>query len=303
MAESEEYWFIIPVLGIGIALWLVFTLRYLFWVPNLDEKHVLVTGGSSGIGKCVAIAAARFGAHVSIIGSDSVKLFAVRKEIMKARKNDTQLVTCTVADVGHLRELEPAMETIVGAVNEVDMLVTCAGFAVCGTFEQVPYFDVNHMIQTNLIGTLNAVRLVVPSMKRRQSGNIVLVGSQVSLMGLYGYSGYACSKFGVRGLGESLQMEVKPYDVQVTLCLPPDTGTPGFETENKSDPDKTKKICSADVLEDPETVAIALIKDALVCLTFLQTPLLSRLGLPVILHSYSFATLRAWNNVSYWSYS
>lgn len=261
---------IITILVMGLAIWLVLKLRQRrAWVPNLDGKHVLITGGSSGIGKSVALAAARFGADVSIVSRDSMKLFEAGQEIMEVRKNDNQLVTCMVGDVSDSIKLERALIVIMDKVEkEIDILVTCAGFAICGTFEEVPTKDVNNMIQTNLIGTMNALRLVIPMMKARKSGNIVLVGSQASLIGLYGYSAYACTKFAIRGLAESLQMEMKPFNIQVTLCLPPDTDTPGFEAENDSKPEITKKISSAGGLVDPDTVANTLLKDTLVCLTY-----------------------------------
>lgn len=261
---DQKSWFVI-IAFVGILIWLGFKLRYHLWLPNLDGKHVLITGGSSGLGKCVALEAARLGAHVSIIGRNSVKLFDARTDIMRAKKNPDQLVTYSVADVGDLSGLEDAIEIIVGAVKEIDILITCAAFALCGKIEEVPYFAINSMIQTNLIGTINCIKLVVPAMKRRRSGNIILMGSQISLMGLYGYSAYASTKFAIRGVAESLQMEVEPYNVQVTLCLPSDFDTPGFEPEIECKSDVANMLSTLEAVPDPEAVAAAMFKDTMVC--------------------------------------
>lgn len=84
------------------------------------------------------------------------------------------------------------------------------------------------------------------------------------MTGIFGFSGYCCTKFALRGLAESIAMELNPYDVSVTLSLPPDTDTPGFAVEELTKPLETKLISAAGSLVKPEAVAAALINDALV---------------------------------------
>ena len=74
-------------------------------------------------------------------------------------------------------------------------------------------------------------------------------------MGLFGYTAYAASKFAIRGFAEALEMELKPYNITVTVSFPPDTDTPGFKEEEKGKPKETKLISAAAGLFKPDVVA------------------------------------------------
>ena len=69
-------------------------------------------------------------------------------------------------------------------------------------------------------------------MKKRQFGRICFVSSQAGQLGIFGFTAYSGSKFAIKGLCEALQMEVKPYNISITIAYPPDTDTPGFKEEN-----------------------------------------------------------------------
>lgn len=108
------------------------------------------------------------------------------------------------------------------------------------------------MIRINYTGSVYCTKAVVDSMKERKSGRIVFVSSQAGQIGVFGYSAYSSTKFALRGLAEwyqllkkfnflnnkpnnyifSLQMELKPFNIFITLSYPPDTNTPGLESEN-----------------------------------------------------------------------
>lgn len=87
-------------------------------------------------------------------------------------------------------------------------------------------------MRVNYIGGVYCTRAVVKSMKERKFGRILFVSSQAGQIGIFGYSGYSASKFALRGFVEALQMELKPFNIFVTLSFPPDTDTPGFKEEN-----------------------------------------------------------------------
>lgn len=82
--------------------------------------------------------------------------------------------------------------------------------------------------------------------------------------GIFGYSAYCSTKFALRGLAESIAMELRPYNISVTLALPPDTDTPGFAVEELSKPLETRLISQTSGLVRPEVVADKLFRDALV---------------------------------------
>lgn len=83
----------------------------------------------------------------------------------------------------------------------------------------------------NLLGSIYATKVVLPSMVKRRSGAIVFISSQAGQLGLYGYTAYSATKYALRGLAETLQMETRPYNVQVSISFPPDTDTPQLQAE------------------------------------------------------------------------
>ncbi|XP_053975699.1 3-ketodihydrosphingosine reductase-like [Hylaeus volcanicus] len=256
------------ILLIVALLIIVLLARHYFWrgrLRSVNNKHVVVTGGSSGIGKCVAIAAARYGAHVTIIARDVLKLEAARHEIVHACKNkDIQKVEYLSLDIGKNYEaVEEALSDLERTMGPIYMLVNCAGTAICGKIEDTTVADLKKMIDINFMGSYYCTKAVVQRMKASQEGIIVLTSSQAALLGIYGYSAYCSTKFALRGLAESISMELAPYNISVTLSLPPDTDTPGFAIEELSKPLETKLISESGDLVSPEVVANKLFKDAL----------------------------------------
>lgn len=231
---------------------------------SLKLKHVVITGGSQGIGLAAGIIAAKKGAHVTILARNKTNLLSAKDEIKKhCMDSDKQTVNDIPVDVTKFNELEDTIKKI-DENRPIDMLINCAGMAVCGKIEDIPEWDVQNQVNLNLLGTYFATKAVVPLMKSRKGGIILLVGSQASLTGIYGFGIYSATKFALRGLAEALYQEVLTYNVSVTLSLPPDTDTPGFERENQNKPKETKIISEAGGLFQPELVAKKMIDDALV---------------------------------------
>ncbi|XP_030746188.1 3-ketodihydrosphingosine reductase [Sitophilus oryzae] len=230
---------------------------------SLWNKHVAITGGSSGIGKAFAILAAKEGAHVTLLARNVDRLEEARNEIKQNTVTQDQIISKVPVDVSCPEAVENNLLEIEETIGPVYMLVNCAGFAVCGKLEDLSERDIKALVDVNLMGTIYAIRAVLPKFKKRREGIIVMTSSAVGLMGMFGYSVYSACKFALRGLAESLVMELKPYNVTVTLALPPDTDTPGFENENKSKPKETKLMSESGGLYKPEVVAKQLLEDAL----------------------------------------
>lgn len=252
-----------------VLLLIAITIKHYFWrtrVRDVLNKHIVVTGGSSGIGKCLAITAAKHGAHVTIIARDFLKLETAKNEIMQYRLNkDVQKVEYLSLDVSENYEnVEKALSDLERTMGPIYMLVNCAGTAICGKIEDTSVADLKKMIDVNFLGTYYCIKAVVQRMKTAKDGIIILTSSQAALLGIFGYSAYCSTKFALRGLAESVAMELKPYGISVTLSLPPDTDTPGFAIEELSKPLETKLISQTCTLVSPEVVADKLFQDALV---------------------------------------
>ncbi|KAF6088186.1 3-ketodihydrosphingosine reductase [Phyllostomus discolor] len=143
------------------------------------------------------------------------------------------------------------------------MLVNCAGMSLSGKFEDLEVGTFEKLMSVNYLGSVYASRAVITTMKERRVGRIVFLSSQAGQVGLFGFTAYSPSKFAIRGLAEALQMEVKPYNVYVTVAYPPDTDTPGFAEENKTKPLETRLISETTSICSPEQVAKQIVKDAI----------------------------------------
>lgn len=209
---------------------------------NFNNSHAIITGGSSGIGKATAKLLASKGANISIIARTESILAEAKTEIEAASVNSNQQVVTIAADVSHREDIEAAIQKAIAQNGPVDYLITSAGIAQPGYFQDQAIEIFEQTMAINYFGTLYAIRAVVPQMLERKKGHIVLVSSGAGLIGIYGYTTYSPTKFALRGLAESLRGEMKVYGVNVSIVYPPDTDTPQLVAENKTKPEETKRI-------------------------------------------------------------
>ncbi|VCW68617.1 unnamed protein product, partial [Gulo gulo] len=229
-----------------------------------SPRRTEVTGGSSGIGKCIAIECYKQGAFITLVARNEDKLLQAKKEIEKHSINDKQVVLCISVDVSQdYSQVENVIKQAQEKLGPVDMLVNCAGMSLSGKFEDLALCSLQRLMSVNYLGSVYPSRAVITTMKERRVGRIVFVSSQAGQLGLFGFTAYSSSKFAIRGLAEALQMEVKPYNVYVTVAYPPDTDTPGFAEENKTKPLETRLISETVSVCKPEQVAKQIVKDAI----------------------------------------
>jgi len=232
---------------------------------SLKGKHVIVTGGSSGIGKYLAIEAIKKGANVSIFARNSTLMEEARAEILKfAVSQNDQKVSCYSVDVGGAYEdIEHAVQQAEDEMGPTFLLMNCAGYAKAARFEEMPIEDIKRLMAVNYYGSAQVSHAVVSGMKGRREGGILFTSSQGGLCGVFGFAAYSASKFALRGLAESLAMELKPYNIGITMGFPPDTDTPGFAKENVDKPQETLLISESAGLQSPESVANCLMNSTL----------------------------------------
>lgn len=178
-------------LTIGLTVIAIYA-AYILWnretvvYKNLWNRHVVVTGGSSGIGKAAACEAARMGAHVTIIGRDINKLQKAAKEILsKCPDQDNQIIQYAVLDVTSEYDIiHECFSQLEEKVGPIFMLVNCAGACICGLFELMKVEDIKAMINLNYYGTAFPTHWVLPKMRQRNEGTIVFVASEAALIGM-----------------------------------------------------------------------------------------------------------------------
>ncbi|WP_133135785.1 SDR family oxidoreductase [Legionella rowbothamii] len=205
------------------------------------NKHAIITGGSSGIGKALAIKLAHQGYSLSIIARDERKLCQAKQEIIAHCSNAPPILTFS-ADVSKEAEIHHAIEEAVSTQGYPDLLITSAGVAHCDYFNNLSSELFEKNISINYLGSLYAIKAVFPYMKKQKSGHIVLISSGAGLIGIWGYSAYGPSKFAIRGLAEALRPEFKKYGINVSIVYPPDTNTPQLIQEEKTKPIETQRI-------------------------------------------------------------
>ena len=207
-------------------------------MPKLQGAHVLITGGSSGIGLATAHLAVERGARVSLIARRA----DVLDEAAAALRAAGGKVSVAATDVADAAQVDLAIATLTGAHGPVDIAICSAGQARPGYFEELDPDLFRQMMDVNYFGTVNVVRAVVPAMIERRGGSIVGVSSAAGLVGVFGYTAYAPTKFAVRGFLESLRGELLPHGIHVGCSFPPDTDTPQLADENRYKPRETKAI-------------------------------------------------------------
>jgi len=221
-------------------------------MTRLAGAHVLITGGSQGIGLATARAAAHAGASVSIIARDSARLAEASAGIPGARWRG--------ADVRDAAALARAIGELEAEAGPVDILICCAGTALPGRFLDVHFDEFRAQMDLNYLGTVAALRCVLPGMVERGHGHVVVTSSTAGLLGVVGYTGYGPTKWAVRGLAETLRYEVSPRGVHVAVLYPPDTDTPGFAAENTRKPPETVAVSGAIKPVAAEVVAKQLLR-------------------------------------------
>jgi len=232
---------------------------------SLKGKHVVITGGSSGIGMEVAVEVAKRGADISLLARSPQKL-SEAAEYIKSKVPGTRckIIEISVDLSSGYENVERGVAEAVSKLGPVYMLVNCAGFAVCRQLENLSLDDEQRLMNLNYFGSVWATRAALPSMKSRGGGGVIVyVGSQASLIGLYGMTGYCGSKFAIRGFAEAIAMEVAPFNIKVTVNCPPDTETPGLEAEMAGKPEETVLISQFGGLFKPQAIAKQLVLDAL----------------------------------------
>ncbi len=221
---------------------------------SLRDQHVVITGGSTGIGLALARQAAAAGARVSLIARDERKLAAARSTLQAAVPGSAPAATAS-ADVASEVAVLAALRAVEAVHGPTDVLITSAGVARPGYFEEVPVAVYERTMAVNYFGTLYPVKAVVPAMRARGRGAVILISSGAGLYGFFGYTPYAPSKFALRGFAEALRAELHGTGVHLSIVYPPDTDTPQLAEENLTKPAETKALTAGGGLWTADAVA------------------------------------------------
>jgi NAD(P)-dependent dehydrogenase (short-subunit alcohol dehydrogenase family) len=183
---------------------------------DLSGRLAVVVGGTSGIGRALALGLAEAGADVVPTGRRAELVDSVAAEI-ETRGRRT-LRVCS--DVGDKASLEALRQACLDAFGRVDILVAAAGVTKRVPTLEMDEADWQRILDTNLTGTLRACQVFGRAMVARRSGRIITIGSLSSFVGLMEVAAYVVSKSGVAGLTRTLALEWAPYGVTVNALVP-----------------------------------------------------------------------------------
>lgn len=198
-------------------------------------KSVIITGGSSGIGFAAAERMLKAGAEVTLV--------ARRVPVLEEAKGKLggKGVHTLALDVSREDDVVEKVGAHLAA-HPADVLINNAGVVMPGRFLELESKHFREMMDINYFGAVHMCRAVLPHLVKRGGGAVLNVSSMAGVIGIYGYTAYAASKFALYGFSEALRGEMVPHKVQVSVCLPPDTDTPQLAFENQFKPKETKAI-------------------------------------------------------------
>ncbi len=204
----------------------------------IKNAVILITGGSSGIGKSTAKLLVGLGAKVAITGLDKQKLAAVAKEIG---------AIAIPANVQNDEEIQNTYKTVLKEFGRLDVLINNAGIGKHAPIESLHRNDFENIFQTNVIGMAMMSKRAAEIFKEQNGGSIINIGSTSGLKGYQTGGAYSASKFAVRGLTQCLQAELRPHNIRVMLVNPSEVPTAFGSEERKERPNQEKKITSMEI--------------------------------------------------------
>lgn len=187
----------------------------------ITGKNAIITGAGRGIGRATAIAFAKEGIHVGLIGKTAANLEKVAEELRQYNVN----VAIATADVSDQESITTAVQHVKSELGPIDILVNNAGIGKFGKFLELSPEEFKNIIDVNLMGVYYTTRAVLPEMIERQSGDIINIASTAGQKGAPVTSAYSASKFGVLGLTESLMLEVRKHNIRVSALTPSTVAT------------------------------------------------------------------------------
>ena len=214
---------------------------------SVENKNILLIGGGTGMGRSIALALAESGAKVAISGR--------RMEMLKStadKLENDQAIFCKQADVTNRQSLESLFEWFDKTVGNLDCLIHAAGINVAlRSMQELSPEDWDKLIEINLTGSYNVLRLALDRMRPNKSGQIILVNSVAGRRSVpLGGIGYNASKFGLTGLGVGLAEEEKDNGIRITNLYPGEVNTPILENR-KTPPTQEHR----DSILQPEDIA------------------------------------------------
>ena len=183
----------------------------------LTDKIAVITGGTRGIGKAIALKFAENGADVAIIATSESDAARNTLALLKSMGSDAKLYVC---DVSNSDEVARMADMIIKDYGQIDILVNNAGITRDNILPALKDSDIDDVIDVNLKGCMYVTRAFIRSFVKRRSGNIINISSVVGLMGNKGQANYAASKAGIIGFTKTVAREYGKRNIRCNAIAP-----------------------------------------------------------------------------------
>jgi 3-oxoacyl-[acyl-carrier protein] reductase len=183
----------------------------------LQNKLVLITGGSKGIGKAMAELFAANGANLVLLSRDLQKLKELQSELIQKYQNEIQIFEC---DIRKPDEIKSVFEKLSSEKKYINVLVNNAGIMIDATLQVVKPDIISAIYETNVYGTMYASQFALKHFVRNRSGSIINLSSIIGTNGNLGQTVYGSSKTAVIGFTKSLSKELAALNIRVNAIAP-----------------------------------------------------------------------------------
>jgi 3-oxoacyl-[acyl-carrier protein] reductase len=211
----------------------------------IKGKTALITGAGRGIGRATALAFAKEGINLGLLGRSIENLEAVASELQSYGVK----VSLATADVSNMESVNTAVEKIRGELGPIEILVNNAGISKFGKFLEVDPEDWAKIIQVNVMGVYYVTRAVLPDMIEKNAGDIINISSTAGQKGAPVTSAYSASKAAVIALSESLMLEVRKQNIRVVTLTPSTVATDMAVELNLTDGNPEKVMQPEDIAD------------------------------------------------------
>ena len=206
---------------------------------NFEKSKILISGGSSGIGKAIVAELYHLGARdIAVIGRDAEKLKFLGNDFPEAR------FIYLEGDVSDFRKISDFTGTIKSQWGKIDLLINNAGVVSAGPLEQISDEDIIAQQNINVTGLILLTKYSLPLLKESDQAAIMNISSGLGVIGLPFYAPYAATKAAVRQFSESLRRELKDFAIHVMTVYPTATDTPMMTTAKASQMDSPEAVAA-----------------------------------------------------------
>lgn len=207
---------------------------------RFQDKTIIITGGSSGIGASTAQLFSQEGATVYVLD---------KKKLDYPYSENIMYFPC---DVSNLQQVKAAIETIQEKAPQIDFLFCNAGVHLFATIEESSVEAMNHVITSNLFGTIYCLQQVLPIMRKQKFGSIVLMASDQAFIAKEQCAIYGASKAAIAQLAKSTALDYAMYGIRVNCVCPGTIDTPMYQRVIQQFQEKTRlseQVIKADVAQ------------------------------------------------------